>query len=695
MENSKNSQKHNLKDALPKKPYETVLGTSWVFQHDNLLTALESAKVLELDKLINKLNYIHFMNDHVFILLRHSKYDESILIRAQPEPCMSDELICLPDQDQTDFNLNHYRFQYLIIIEARSVLLVPAMFREADSRSITMKLPEKSYILSHRRLQRFTCRDVTVELLQSGFSAGGQLMDFSPEALRIKISAKSFTTFHWFNTTVDAIVRLSNYGTIFFSGSCRFIRQSQNTSEREIVLSPINDQINRFQTKKIRNPRKHISPPLMATFEHPFFKKKIHREIFDISITGFSVHDDICDGMLMPGMIIPNLSITYAGSLKLGCMAQVLYRRVEEENVCCGFAILDMDILSYSRLNHILSTNTDSHAYISTEVDTDALWELFFETGFIYPKKYESIHSHREEFKETYRKLYREDSEIARHFTYEKNGRIYGHLSMVRAYEQTWLIHHHAARPMENKLPGFQVLKHITLFAHGICQFPSAKMDYVMCYFRPENVFPDRIFGGFSRKLNNPGACSLDLFSYSTYNIKQSQNRLPDEWLLKKSSTSELQELEYFYNHHSGGLLLKVLGTGSENQSDDSIEKVSGRHGFLRTWHFFSLINRENITAIFIVNQSNLGLNLSELLNSITIIVIDSEGLPEKIFSLAVEQLSKFYQTDKIPLLIYPSSYAETKEIPYEKKYRLWILSTNHINAFMEFTQRKYRMKYE
>ncbi len=656
---------------------------------------MESAQALDQEKLINKLNYIHFMNDHVLLLLRHSEYNDAIIITSRTEPCIDNVLTCCWDKNHRDINLDNYHFQYLIIQEDHSIILVPAILQETNDKNITMQLPENSFVLSHRRVQRFMCRDVMAELMQSGFSARGQLMDFSPEAFRIRFNTELCPSFHCHNIAVPSIIRLSNNGTIYFSESCRFVRQRQDISQRDIVFSPISDHINRFQTKKIRNPRQQIFPRMTATFEHPFFKKRINRQIFDISITGFSVHDKVDEGILMPGMIIPELSINYAGILKMRCTAQVVYRRVEGENVCCGFAILDMNILSYSRLNQILSTNIDAHVHISTEVDIDALWELFFETGFIYPKKYNSIHSYREEFKETYRQLYREDSEIARHFTYEKNGRIYGHLSMVKAYEKAWLIHHHAARPMENKLPGFQVLKHITLFSHGICQFPSAKMDYVMCYFRPDNTFPDRIFGGFSRKLNTPEVCSLDLFSYLTYDINVPQNPLPDEWLLKESSPSEIQELEHFYHHHSGGLFLKVLGKTSDPLYGESIEIISQRHGFLRKWRIYSLICRNNISAVLIANQSSLGINLSELLNSITIMVIDTENTPWDILSPAIEQLSPYYRLDKIPLLIYPPDYVEVNKIPYEKQYQLWILDTNYINDFMQFTQRRFRMKYD
>ncbi len=58
-------------------------------------------------------------------------------------------------------------------------------------------------------------------------------------------------------------------------------------------------------------------------------------------------------------------------------------------------AILDMDIHSYSRINHILGINADPNISVSTEVDMDALWEFFFQTGFIYPEKYGFCQAHR------------------------------------------------------------------------------------------------------------------------------------------------------------------------------------------------------------------------------------------------------------------------------------------------------------
>jgi len=168
------------------------------------------------------------------------------------------------------------------------------------------------------------------------------------------------------------------------------------------------------------------------------------------------------ESVLIPGMIIPEMEICFAGVLRLKCTSQVIYKLSEDgKSNRCGLAILDMDINSYSRLTQVLYNTIEPNAYISNEVDMDSLWEFFFDTGFIYPKKYRLIHSRKENFKETYRKLYQESPEIAKHFTYQENGKVYGHISMIRAYERTWMMQHYAARNMKNRRTGFIVLKHI------------------------------------------------------------------------------------------------------------------------------------------------------------------------------------------------------------------------------------------
>jgi hypothetical protein len=248
---------------------------------------------------------------------------------------------------------------------------------------------------------------------------------------------------------------------------------------------------------------------------------------------------------------------------------------------------------------------------------------------------------------------------------------------------------------MHNKLPGFQILKNMILFLYGMYHLPSANMDYVMCFFRPENKFPDRVFGGFARDLNNPRLCSLDLFSDVIFPVGTPQGELPQGWSLHESTNAELWELEQFYKHHSGGLLLDVLNLSRKNPGDEPLEDVARRLGFVRKWKAYSIVNKRCLKAVLVINQSDVGVNLSELLNGIKAIVVDSENLPWEVLSVAVAQLTGVYHLDSIPLLIYPSVYSDVKKIPSEKKYQLWITYMRHSNKFLEYVQRHFRMRYE
>lgn len=671
-----------------------VLMVPRLFQHRQLLNLSKTDRILSRVELTNVINYCHFMNRPAFALLQHQHHDEYVITRVRPEPCLGAELTCRWETSCARPPADSYQLSRLFIPHDQFVVAVSLQGARSVNGAFSLPLPEESYALNQRRFPRFSCRDVSAELVQNGAHAYGELVDLGSRAFRISTRPEAKKIKSWFNPDVPASVRLFSGREDVFYGSCRYVRRQDNPQSEDIVLSAENDHINRFKPKKIRNPRRRLSPPPAAVFTHPFLQKRIHRDIYDLSTTGFSVRDDADEAVLMPGMMVTGLSIVHAGIRIAQCTAQIIYRRVETGTVLYGIAILDMDIHSYSRIHQLLSAHADPHISVSTEVDMDALWEFFFQAGFIYPAKYGFFQPYRESCLDTYRKLYQENPDVARHITYQEAGKIYGHMSMVRAYERAWLIQHHAARPMENRIPGYIVLRHMILFLHGAYTLPSAKMDYVMCFFRPENKFPERVFGGFARDLKNPRGCSLDIFAYLTVASGGGSVPLPESWSLRRAALSELWELTHFYRRMSGGLFLDVLNAPSA-PGGESLQEVSERHGLMRQWSIYALMYEDRLAGVMVVNQSDFGVNLSEILNSITVMVIEPGLLTKEVLLTAVSQLAAIYSMDKVPLLIYPDDYAASHGVPAEKRYSMWIVDMHHSNLFLEFMQRKFRMKYE
>jgi len=697
MEFTRSAEIH-LKETAPVKRVseEDRRLPPFLFQHQDQINTLESARPVDREALINTLNHIHFTNGYVLVHLSNPEYEESILVSVYPEPCLGKELTCRwAEKTLSALDLENYQIMHLIIDDGRSMILIPAVLNKINGECLKIQLPEISYNLSRRQAKRYVCGDVIVDLIQSGLLAKGELLDFSPIGFRIRMSAESSSFLHLFNSDELVTIHLWKDKQMLFSGVCRCIRHGGKLPDSEIVLVPIEEKINRFKKRQIRNPHQQLVPSPVITSDHPLFKKSVQLEVYDISTSGFSVYEEAGERVLISGLIIPELKINFAGALKVKCAAQVIYCLEEEgKRIRCGLSILDMNLNTYSRFARVLLNALEPHAYVSSEVDMEDLWEFFFDTGFIYPTKYRLIQSHREDLKETYQKLYQENPEIAKHFTYQRNGHIYAHISMVRAYEKTWMLHHQAARTMDSRMTGFIVLKQMMHYLNDMHRLPSANMDYAMSYFRPENRVPNLIFGGFARSLKNARGCSMDLFAYLPHTSFSLGVQFPEGWSLKECSAFDLWELNRFYSRYSGGLLLDAMGLGQADTGDNSLEEVYSRLGFVRKWKTYSLTHMGELNAVLIVDQSDMGINLSELLNSIKILVLNTEGLPWSVLSIAISKLTSAYDMDRVPILFYPFEYVRTENVPYEKQYQAWVLNVEYGDEYMEFMQRKFRIGY-
>ena len=66
----------------------------WLFKHHDLTHALGDAKKVSQQSITNILNHIHFVNGHVMVLLKPPRFEEVVLLRAHPEPCLGTVLQC-------------------------------------------------------------------------------------------------------------------------------------------------------------------------------------------------------------------------------------------------------------------------------------------------------------------------------------------------------------------------------------------------------------------------------------------------------------------------------------------------------------------------------------------------------------------------------------------------------------------------
>lgn len=656
---------------------------------------LHKPKSICKDKLVNKLNFINFSDRTVLVNFKHAKYDTTLSLQAKPLPCAGERLDCLWTATPDPGMLRAFNFLNLFISDGNSCLQINPANVIVDNQGISMLLPEACHEIKTRKMNRHPCHDIQVQFSQNSVIYDGTLVDVSPVSLRTLVTAPSRQSFEWLNFARPVNLQLHSKQKLLYSGECTIIRQDCDQSTGFFVLTPVNTSFQRFKPKKFRSSRLKLTPSPNMVFIHPLTGKTVNLKVMDLSGSGFSVEGSAVDSMLFAGLLIPDLELHFSHRFRITCQAQVVYRTNSttegEDAVKFGLAILDMDMNDHVLLLSLLQQTEYKDAYIDTAVDMDALWSFFFDTGFIYPSKYAFFHSNKREIKRTYERLYNHNPSIARHFIYQKNGNILGHMAMVRFYKNTWLIHHHAASKLVSLKAGLVVLKQIGCYINEVHNLSSAHLKYVYCYFRPENKFPKRVFGGFVKHLNDQQGSSLDTFAYFHYRkTASSAVSLPDPWVLTEIRPEDYAELKSFYSFTSGGLMTEAFELHSPITWPDALAHEYQQLGLKKERRLYSLLEADELKAIFIADVTDIGFNMANLTNCTTVIILD-EMTPRFVIESSLACISDEYEHREMPVLVYPAAYAEKLSMPVEKTYILWVLNMQYTDHYFNFTDSFFR----
>lgn len=643
--------------------------------------------------LIDILNYLNFQNSTILINLQHVQYGNVISLRAYPQPCAGDTLHCLWAEKTGPANMQtSYRFQNFLIDRDLKVLAVQAEMLKITTEGISFTLPEHCHAVHLRKVRRYASKGIRVELIQNGVVFPGALQDFSTMWFRVLVTAEPPQTFQWINPDFPVYAIFEQGSKVVYSGECTITGQTHEKRERTFVLEPTRSQIQRFRPDRFKSAGCVLTPQPNIVFKHPLTRKTTNMELEELSSSWFNAVEYQDNSTLFPGLVIPELYLEIAPDFSIKCKAQVVSEDVceaeEKKTLKWRIVVLDMDVQEQVRLSSLLERVADRKSYVCGKVDLDALLSFFFAAGFVYPEKYVSMQPHKERFKETYEKLYIESPTIARHFIHQDRGNIQGHVSMVRFYENTWIVHHHAA--IGSHVAGLAVLNQIGRYINDYRCLYSSHMDFMMAYFRPDNRFPNRVFGGFKRALDDPKGCSIDPFAYLSFHFKSHVEPLNNNngaWELAATQSEDLLELKSFYEYVSGGLMISALDIEPDMINTDSLNKEYERLGFKRERHLFSLKKEGELKAVVMAVISDTGLNMSSLTNCLHVLVMAPEDLPFEELCRQLSRLSRYYEEDEIPVLLYPLSYAESRSISYKKVYNLWTLNTRYMEQYLEYVQ--------
>ena len=186
----------------------------------------------------------------------------------------------------------------------------------------------------------------------------------------------------------------------------------------------------------------------------------------------------------------------------------------------------------------------------------------------------------------------------------------------------------------------------------------------------------------------------MDLFAYVPYESNVGDIMLPNGWLINKCTDNDLNKFRCIYKKISNGLMIDAFGIGKKkSQDEETLEHMYRKIGLKRKSSVYKLEHNYKCKAYFIIDESDAGVNLSELLNSIKVVVTDVEGLPWEILQNAVSSFRDVYGLDTIQLLVFPHTYMNYWGVPYEKEYFLWVLNTQYGDEYVEYIKQKLKFR--
>jgi hypothetical protein len=668
--------------------------------------------------LVNKLNFINFSGQSLAVRFVHRKHGTVVAVRARIEPSSGETVRCIWEDGSAGFSCGQgYDCSGFSFDDEACVIEVRAASLERDGTGILFQLPETAIRRTARRIRRVVASAVSARVLQKGASFQGSLEDFTPRAFRMRFPLSALSTYRWIDPDQNVTVLLESAERQMFSGDCRILRVDEDDCGLELVVAALDTCIRRCKPRQHRSHRHTLCPAPGIRFRHPLTGGRVFLKARDISGSGFAVEEQYERSMLMPGMLIHDVAIEVAGYVIAVCTAQVLYSQEPatadgQQLIRSGLVILDMAADGQKRLSTLLHQAANDRISVSECIDPDQLWRFFFECGFIYPAKYAAMEPVKAEFRRTYEKLYLESPSIARHFMFQEHGSLYAHLSMVRFYADAWLIQHHAAGGAGHNLAGIEVLDHVGAYVNEVCSMASAHMNYVMCYFRPENKFPDRVFGGVVRDLASPKEASIDVFGFCRIGpdlatgyhgepARSDSNRekpvepsgqhlelarvdghqigpdlLAGHCQLEKARPLDFIELQHFYERVSGGLMLAALDLRSVSSRDTDLDTEFREAGFSRSRDVLALRVDGQLKAVVMITRSDLGLNLSSLANCIHLFVVDTDDFTPELATALLATLVRDHAAAEVPVMVYPREAAEALALQVEKHYALWVIST-------------------
>jgi hypothetical protein len=500
-------------------------------------------------------------------------------------------------------------------------------------------------------------------------------------------------------------------GTFELGGSSyRFLASVVSPEPLTLKLPPV---IEANHRRAAARHRPEAARPITVRLTAPLWTRPSDDKLaLEISATGLSIAIDAARDLLPPGSKVSSIELDLGDGpglgtdkgqgrdLRLRCQGEVRNLSPMPGSpglLRCGIVFTGLSAEGRGALADALMRHRLPGLADASEFPFDDLWQFLEETGFLYPNKMETLAPLLPRVRETFSHLSKQTGHLFKAVVFHEERRLYAHISAVRSHSRSFVVQHLAALP---RLKSGQGPRAVNL---GITEFlaQDQHLDFGKSYFRPDNKWPARVFGGYARRVTDRQRSDLRTHDYLVYPTTLELPETPGLRVIEARG-GDLGVVEASFVSSERGCILRSDDLTRATLELGQVDAAYQPAGLFRRRVVLLALRKDQPVGFALCEISSPGLNLSELLSSMQVKILPAALAADPPFAQEVrhalmrEAFALYARAERpfVPLLKAPGEPEPAPGFePLERKqYACWTWHRSLLRPFNEYVDRMYEL---
>ncbi len=290
--------------------------------------------------------------------------------------------------------------------------------------------------------------------------------------------------------------------------------------------------------------------PFAVSFNSPLTGEPIVRPLLDLHTGGFAFPFDAGREAFPPGLVLDEVMLQLPDGRRSRCRAQVQdtgQLAVAEEGASmsrprrCGLRILDLAPEARTAILDAFIQARCPDARDACELPFSDIWDLFRAADVRFPDYPFHDNTTPEPLVEAHQRLGNGSHGLSKAIVYQREGRLYGHISGLRIYSRTWLSQHLVVRPGYHRHES--ISQELVALAADYAE-SLEDVEYLRAMWRCRNRWTSRIYGAIASRLERPGLSCMYSFTPCRLPVDAALPPPRDDLRVRPAEPADLRWLE-------------------------------------------------------------------------------------------------------------------------------------------------------